>query len=327
VRLTGQDSRRGTFSHRHSVLIDATDETRYIPLNHIRKKQERIQIYNSHLSEYGVLGFEFGYAVAMPRALVIWEAQFGDFANGAQIIIDQFISSSESKWQRMSGIVMFLPHGSEGQGPEHSSARLSRYLELCAEHNMVVVNPTTPANMFHLLRRQVITEYCKPLVVMTPKSLLRHPSVRSDISELTKGQFREIIDDGGDPSKIRRVVLCCGKIYYDLAARRDEEGHEDVAIVRVEQLYPASPSQDAALRQKYSSIRDWVWVQEEAVNMGPWLYMRRRLADIPQLRVLSRRESASPATASLIRYKEQQRKLVDQAFAPTPVEKAPTGAT
>ena len=276
VRLSGQDSRRGTFSHRHSVLIDASTENPYIPLNHIQASQERFYVYNSHLSEYGVLGFEYGFSLAMPRALTIWEAQFGDFANGAQIIIDQFISSSESKWQRMSGIVLFLPHGFEGQGPEHSSARLARFLELCAENNMIVVNPTTPANFFHLLRRQVNVIYRKPLIVMTPKSLLRHPSVRSTQSELAHGKFREIIDDPNvkSPNKITRVLLCTGKIYYQLLEKKFEINAHHVAIIRFEQLYPVSYRQDQQLLHKYKSAKQWLWVQEEPVNMGPWNFMR-----------------------------------------------------
>ena len=316
VRLSGQDSRRGTFSHRHSVLIDANNESLYIPLNHIQQSQERFYVYNSHLSEYGVLGFEYGYSLAMPRALAIWEAQFGDFANGAQIIIDQFISSSESKWQRMSGLVLFLPHGFEGQGPEHSSARLARFLELCAEQNMIVVNPTTPANFFHLLRRQVKALYRKPLIVMTPKSLLRHPFVKSKFSELTRGRFREIIDDPGVrlASKVRRLLLCTGKIYYDLLEKKNEINAQDVAIVRIEQLYPVPYNQDKELLSKYKSVKEWVWVQEEPVNMGPWEFMRKRLAVRSDLKVICRPESASPASGSLKRHKEKQKELVESAF-------------
>ena len=316
VRLSGQDSRRGTFSHRHAVLIDANDETAYIPLNHIQLSQERFYIYNSHLSEYGVLGFEYGYSLAMPRALAIWEAQFGDFANGGQIIIDQFLSSSESKWQRMSGLVLLLPHGFEGQGPEHSSARLARFLELSAENNMVVVNPTTPANFFHLLRRQVNVPYRKPLIVMTPKSLLRHPLVKCSITDLTTGRFREIIDDPGgqSPKKIKRLLLCTGKVYYDLLETKEEINADEVAIVRFEQLYPFSIGQDQKLLSKYKSVKEWVWVQEEPVNMGPWEFMRRRLANKTDLKVISRPESASPASGSLKRHKEKQKELVQSAF-------------
>ena len=316
VRLSGQDSRRGTFSHRHSVLIDASTEKPYIPLNHIQSSQERFYVYNSHLSEYGVLGFEYGFSLAMPQALTIWEAQFGDFANGAQIIIDQFISSSESKWQRMSGIVLFLPHGFEGQGPEHSSARLARFLELCAENNMIVVNPTTPANFFHLLRRQVKVLYRKPLVVMTPKSLLRHPLVKSTLSELAHGRFREIIDDPDveSPDKINRVLLCTGKIYYQLLEKKIEVGADDTAIIRFEQLYPISYRQDQHLLNKYELAREWVWIQEEPVNMGPWNFMRMRLKAIPNLKVMSRPEYASPASGSLKIHKEKQNELVNAAF-------------
>ena len=317
VRLSGQDSRRGTFSHRHSVLIDANKEIPYIPLNHIQASQEKFYVYNSHLSEYGVLGFEYGYSLAMPQALTIWEAQFGDFANGAQIIIDQFISSSESKWQRMSGIVLFLPHGFEGQGPEHSSARLARFLELCAENNMIVVNPTTPANLFHLLRRQVKAPYRKPLIVMTPKSLLRHPLVKSKFSELTHGRFQEIIDDPQVKStkNIKRLLLCTGKIYYDLLEKKVEENINDVAIVRFEQLYPISHNQDHQLLAKYQSAKEWVWVQEEPVNMGPWNFIRMRFAETrSDLQVISRPECASPASGSLKIHKHEQNQLVNNAF-------------
>ncbi len=315
VRLSGQDSRRGTFAHRHSVFIDYNDETRYFPLNHVQEDQATFCAYNSHLSEYGVLGFEFGYASSMPRALAIWEAQFGDFANGAQIIIDQFISSSESKWQRMSGLVMLLPHGYEGQGPEHSSARIGRYLDLCAENNMIVVNPTTPANMFHLLRRQVNAPYRKPLIAMTPKSLLRHKSVRSDIKELHKGRFKEIIDDpDAMPSQVKRLVLCSGKIYYELLEKKQELEVDDIAIVRIEQFYPIPVRQDQELLQKYKRAKEWVWVQEEPVNMGAWNFMRHRLADRPNLKVISRHESASPAAGSLALHKLSQSRIVEAAI-------------
>ena len=314
VRISGQDCKRGTFAHRHSVLFDANDETEYLPLNHIQKRQERLQIYNSHLSEYGVMGFEYGYAVAMPNGLVIWEAQFGDFANGAQIIIDQFISSAESKWQRMCGLVLFLPHGYEGQGPEHSSARIGRYLELCAELNMIVCYPTTAANMFHLLRRQMHTEFRKPLIVMTPKSLLRHRLTRSDVTELTVGRFREIIDDdAADPKTVKRVLLCSGKIYYELLEYKQAADIDSVAIVRLEQLYPYPRKQDAALREKYGAA-EWIWVQEEAANMGAWIAVRDRFEGIV-FRLVSRKESASPATGLAARHKVVQQSLVADAFA------------
>jgi 2-oxoglutarate dehydrogenase E1 component len=316
VRISGQDSKRGTFAHRHSVLIDANDESEYVRLNHIQKSQERFQIYNSHLSEYGVMGFEYGYAVAMPNALVVWEAQFGDFANGAQIIIDQFISSAESKWQRMCGLVLFLPHGYEGQGPEHSSARVGRYLELCAQLNMIVACPTTAANMFHLLRRQIHQEYRKPLVVFTPKSMLRHELTRSKVSELTKGRFQEIIDDDNvDPKTVKRVLMCTGKVYYELLQYQQENNANNVAIVRFEQLYPAPKAQDVAFLKRYKKATDFIWVQEEAANMGSWVSMRDRFQACPHLRLVSRPEAASPATGHAGRHKEMQRGLIEEAFA------------
>ncbi len=314
VRLSGQDSRRGTFAHRHAVLVDSNDESKYCPLNHIQPEQEMFSVFNSHLSEYGVLGFEYGFAQSLPSALAIWEAQFGDFANGAQIIMDQFISSSESKWQRMSGIVLYLPHGYEGQGPEHSSARLGRYLDLCAENNMVVVNPTTPANMFHLMRRQMLVPYRKPLIVITPKSLLRHPLVRSPLADLRKGRFQEIIDSGTEPGAIKRLLLCSGKIYYELLEKKLELKRDDVEIVRIEQFYPVPRSADNRLLEKYQSVDSWVWVQEEPVNMGAWNFMRHRLSDLLHLEVISRPESASPAPGSLQAHKNTQSKLVHAAI-------------
>jgi 2-oxoglutarate dehydrogenase E1 component len=313
VRLTGQDSRRGTFAHRHAVLIDFSDESEYMPLNHIQKKQATFSVYNSHLSEYGVLGYEYGYASAAPHSLVMWEAQFGDFANGAQIIFDQFISSSESKWQRMCGITCLLPHGNEGQGPEHSSARLCRFLQLCANDNMIVAQPTTPASLFHLLRRQALCEFRKPLIVMTPKGLLRHPDVRSPVKELRDGKFREIIDDDiTDPAAVTRVLVCSGKIYYELAAHRAANNIENVAIVRIEQLYPWPQEQGEALMQRYPNA-EWFWMQEEVANMGAWAQMRDRFAPV-NARLISRRESSSPAIGSMHRFKEHQAALVAEAF-------------
>ncbi len=317
VRLSGQDSRRGTFAHRHAVWVDINDETKYNPLNHDVSKKARFYVYNSHLSEYGVLGFEYGYALSMPHALAIWEAQFGDFANGAQIIIDQFISSSESKWQRMNGIVMLLPHGYEGQGPEHSSARIGRYLDLCAENNIIVVYPTTPANMFHLLRRQLYAPYRKPLIVMTPKSLLRHEAVISSTMELAEGRFHEIIDDPlAVPKKVKRLLLCAGKIYYELIQKREELNARDVAIVRIEQFYPTPRIQDEKLMEKYATVPEWVWVQEEPSNMGAANFMIRRFHNRHNIHIISRPESASPATGSLSIHKNTQGKLIDKAFNP-----------
>ena len=247
VRVSGQDAQRGTFSHRHAVIKDVKTESHYVPLNNIQKDQALLSIYNSQLSEYCVLGFEHGYALARPQSLVIWEAQFGDFANGAQIMIDQFISSSESKWQRSSGVCLLLPHGYEGQGPEHSSARVERFLQLCAENNMYVCNVTDPANYFHLLRRQVMNDFRVPLVVFSPKSLLRHPRVQSSISELTKGSFKEIIDqDRIKASQAKRAILCSGKVYYDLLEHAEATDNADTAIIRLEQLYPLPKKQLAA---------------------------------------------------------------------------------
>jgi len=314
VRLSGQDSQRGTFSHRHSVIKDLENEENYIPLNNIDKNQAQFRAYNSFLSEYCVLGFEYGYAAARPHSLVIWEAQFGDFCNGAQIIIDQFISSGESKWQRLSGITLFLPHGYEGQGPEHSSARPERFLQLCAENNMYVVNPTTPANMFHLLRRQVKNKFRIPLVVMTPKSLLRHPEVQSDIKDLVTGRFQEILDDQSVQSKkVERVIMCTGKVYYDLSKRREELGLKNVALVRLEQLYPIAKTQITQLKKKYKTTTDWVWVQEEPINMGGWSHIMLHLGDL-KMRVIAREASASPATGSEALHARTQEKIISDAF-------------
>lgn len=316
VRLSGQDSRRGTFAHRHAVLIDCKDETEYIYLNHVQKHQAQLSIYNSHLSEYGVMGFEYGYSLALPSSLVIWEAQFGDFFNGAQIIVDQFISSAESKWQRMSGMVLFLPHGYEGQGPEHSSARVGRFLDLCAEDNIVLVTPTTPANLFHMLRRQMKVPYRKPLVTFTPKSLLRHPRVRSSLDELEKSSFHEIIvDPVKDEKKLKRVILCSGKIYYDLLEKMEGDGIDNVLLVRLEQYYPIPVEQDQQLYETYKHVKDWVWVQEEPVNMGAFTFIQRRFAHVPNLRVISRRESASPANGSLKLHLKVQERILNDAFA------------
>jgi 2-oxoglutarate dehydrogenase E1 component len=317
VRISGQDSRRGTFSHRHSYLIDEKDEMEYVPLNSIDKDQAKYKAYNSHLSEYGVLGFEYGYAHTLPSSLTIWEAQFGDFANGAQIIYDQFISSAESKWQRMNGLTCFLPHGYEGQGPEHSSARLERFLSLAAENNMIVANPTTPANLFHLLRRQLKATYRIPLIVMTPKSLLRHPKVVSPVSDLTKGEFKETIDDDSvkNAKDIERLVLCSGKIYYELLEEKEKQGLSNVAIVRIEQFYPTPKDQDSALHKKYGHCKDWYWVQEEPQNMGGWYYMRARLDHLRHdMKFISRKKSASPANGLMKREIAFQEKIIKGAF-------------
>ena len=317
VRLSGQDVKRGTFSHRHAIFRDADTNEEYSRLGKIADKQGVFRIFNSPLSEFAVLGFEYGYSLATPDTLVLWEAQFGDFHNGAQTIIDQFICAGESKWQRMSGLTMLLPHGYEGQGPEHSSARVERFLQLCAEYNMTVANCTTPANFFHLLRRQLVRPFRKPLVVMTPKSLLRHPEVVSPIEDFESGKaFREIIDDpdGANAKKIRRVLLCSGKVYFDLHERKHAESHHDVAIVRMEQLFPMPQAQLDAIRKKYANA-EFFWVQEEPANMGAWEYILSSFYGTFDLRLVSRKASASPASGFKKVHDEQQRGLMDRAFA------------
>jgi 2-oxoglutarate dehydrogenase E1 component len=320
-RLTGQDVRRGTFSHRHAVIFDSETGRRYTRLGHLSPDQAHLEIYDSSLSEAGVLGFEWGYSLDSPDALVCWEAQFGDFVNVAQVIIDQFISSSEDKWHRLSGLVLLLPHGMEGQGPEHSSARLERFLLLCAEDNMQVVNLTTPAQLFHCLRRQVLRPWRKPLVVMSPKSLLRHRRAISTLDELADGGFQRIIPDDPsiDPGNVRRLLLCTGKIYYDLLERREESEVDDVGIMRIEQLYPLRASELQARLAPYPKDVDLVWVQEEPWNMGAWYFMRARLPEIlgdeKPLRCIARPESASPATGSGASHRLEQRLLIDEVFS------------
>ncbi|MBW2402351.1 MAG: 2-oxoglutarate dehydrogenase E1 component [Deltaproteobacteria bacterium] len=320
-RLTGQDVRRGTFSHRHAVIFDSKTGRRYTRLGHLSTDQAHLEIYDSSLSEAGVVGFEYGYSLDSPDALVCWEAQFGDFVNTAQVIIDQFISSSEDKWHRLSGLVLLLPHGFEGQGPEHSSARLERFLMLCAEDNMQVVNLTTPAQLFHCLRRQVLRPWRKPLIVMSPKSLLRHRRAISTMEELAEGEFQRIIPDDPaiDPGRVRRLVMCTGKIYYDLLERRERDNVADVGILRVEQLYPLRPSELQARLAPYPRDVDLVWVQEEPWNMGAWYFMRARLPEIlgdeQPLRCIARPESASPATGSRASHQMEQRLLIDEVFS------------
>ncbi|RAU81575.1 2-oxoglutarate dehydrogenase E1 component [Pontibacter arcticus] len=314
VRLSGQDVQRGTFSHRHAVLRDANTNAPYSNLNYIQDNQAKLEIYNSLLSEYGVLGFEFGYAMANPNALVIWEAQFGDFANGAQVMIDQFIAATESKWQRMNGIVMLLPHGYEGQGPEHSNARPERFLQLSAENNMYVTNITTPANFFHFLRRQLATPFRMPAVNMAPKSLLRHPGVVSPVSEFTSGNFKEVIgDEFAQAGSVTKVLLCSGKVYFDLREEQQKNNRMDVAIVRMEQMAPFPKVQLEAELSKYENAKVY-WVQEEPENMGGWMYilriMRKQIED-----VIARKPSASPATGYLKIHAKEQQELVNRAFA------------
>jgi 2-oxoglutarate dehydrogenase E1 component len=320
IRFSGQDSRRGTFSHRHAVLADAKTGQRYTPLAHLREGQGRFDIFDSPLSEAGVMGFDYGWSLDMPEALCCWEAQFGDFVNGAQIVIDQFISSAEDKWNRISGITLLLPHGFEGQGPEHSSGRLERFLQLCAEDNMQVCYPTTPAQIFHLFRRQVVRPWRKPLIVMTPKSLLRHKLAVSTLRELAKGSFQRVIVDA-PAKKAKRVLLCSGKIHYDLLAGREAKKRDDVALVRFEQLYPLS---DAALADAVKPFKgaELVWVQEEPFNMGPWWHVQARWPKvIGKIAAVARPESASPATGSEKSHKHEQQLLVDRAFGDAPLKK------
>jgi len=325
VRLSGEDVQRGTFSHRHAYLIDQKTQAEYVPLNNIREDQARFEAFNSLLAEFGVLGYDYGYSLADPHTLVLWEGQFGDFANGAQVIIDQFIASGETKWLRMSGLVMLLPHGYEGQGPEHSSARLERYLQLCAERNMRVCNFTTPANYFHALRRQMKANYRKPLVLMTPKSLLRHKLAVSSLVDFGPGSaFRYVIpeiDAIAPEEKVKRVVLCTGKVYYDLLAERREKGVDDVAIVRIEQMYPFPKTSLAKALAPYRNA-DVVWCQEEPENMGAWTFMDRRIEkvlgtlDIKAKRpdFVGREEAASPATGLAKIHQQQQDALVRAAL-------------
>jgi len=312
VRISGQDVERGTFSHRHAVLVMEDAGKEYVPLQHLEKGQGTFNIYNSFLSEYAVLGFDYGYAFGSPNCLTIWEAQFGDFNNGAQIIIDQFISCAEEKWKGMNGIVMLLPHGYEGMGAEHSSGRMERFLMLCADDNMVVTNCSTPANFFHVLRRQMKRPFRKPLIVFTPKSLLRHPRCTSSLAGFS-GKFQEVIDDEmTNAKKVTRVLLCSGKVYYDLLEKKEELNTEKVAIVRLEQLDPLPRVQLAELQKKYGNAK-WIWVQEEPENMGAWSHLLRKLRQI-DLDVISRSASGAPATGSGQRHRAEQKQLVEKAF-------------
>jgi 2-oxoglutarate dehydrogenase E1 component len=323
VRLTGQDSRRGTFSQRHAVLTSYKTGEKFTPLCHLSSKLGPVgefQVHDSLLSEAAVLGFEYGFSLDYPDALVLWEAQFGDFVNGAQVILDQFISSAEDKWRRLSGLTMLLPHGYEGQGPEHSSARFERFLQLCAEDNWQVTYPTTPAQYFHLLRRQVKRPWRKPLVVMSPKSLLRHPAATSPISELSQGGFQCVLQDTKvSADKVQRIMLCTGKIYYDLVDERKRRSDGQTAICRIEQLYPFRVPDISALLVQYPSAREMIWVQEEPANMGAQSFVAPRLlALLPanvQLRFASRVESASPATGSYKAHVLEHKQLMDEAFA------------
>jgi 2-oxoglutarate dehydrogenase E1 component len=313
VRMSGQDVKRGTFSHRHAYFFDMNSNAPYCGLDNIDKGQQKFHIYNSLLSEFGVLGFEYGYAMSTPHALVIWEAQFGDFVNGAQVMIDQFISSAESKWQRMNGLVMLLPHGYEGQGPEHSSCRPERFLQMSAEYNMIVANPTTPANFFHLLRRQVTWPFRKPCVVFSPKSLLRHPAVISPVKDFIDGAFNEVLDDNSVVAKdVKRVIMCSGKIYYDLLEAQGKKKVKDSAVIRLEQLHPFPEKQLNNVLKKYKNAT-LGWVQEEPANMGPLSYIQRMMPKT-EIKYISRKPSASPATGYSKVHKAEQEKIVNQAF-------------
>ena len=327
VRLTGQDVGRGTFSHRHAVLHNQKEEGTWIPLQSVSDEQAPFQIFDSLLSEEAVLAFEYGYATTSPGGLVIWEAQFGDFANGAQVVIDQFISSGENKWSRLCGLTMLLPHGYEGQGPEHSSARLERFLQLCAEDNIQVCIPTTPAQVFHMLRRQAIRPLRSPLIVMTPKSLLRHKEAISQLEELAEGAFQTVIDETDDlnPSAVKRVVFCSGKVFYDLRAARRERDIADIAIVRIEQMYPFPRLDLLEVLARYPNVEDAVWLQEEPKNQGAWYAMQSRMASVVQrhkvdvfLRYVGREPSASAAAGHSALHLRQQEKFIDEALGPMP---------
>ena len=313
VRISGQDVERGTFSHRHAVLRDEVTEERINLLNRNPESKGEMTIYNSLLSEYGVLGFDYGYAMANPNTLTIWEAQFGDFSNGAQIMFDQYISAAEDKWKLQNGIVILLPHGYEGQGSEHSSARIERYLQLCAIDNMTVANCTTPGNFYHLLRRQMKRDYRKPLIVFTPKSLLRHPKVVSTVEDLATGEFQEVIDDTINPDKVKKLVFCMGKFYYDLLEEREILEREDVALVRIEQLFPLHLEKLQQVIDRYPNVENYVWAQEEPRNMGAWSFMLERF-DLVRLNVRSRKYYAVPAAGSSTRFKKRHKAVIDSVF-------------
>ena len=313
VRISGQDVERGTFSHRHAILRDEVSEERINLLNRNPKSKGQMTIYNSLLSEYGVLGFDYGYAMGNPNTLTIWEAQFGDFSNGAQIMFDQYISAAEDKWKLQNGIVVLLPHGYEGQGSEHSSARIERYLQLCAEDNMTVANCTTPANFYHLLRRQMKRDYRKPLIVFTPKSLLRHPKAVNSIQDLANGEFQEVIDDTLNPENVKKLVFCMGKFYYDLLEERELLEREDVALVRIEQLFPLHKEKIQKVIDRYPNIEEYIWAQEEPRNMGAWSYMLQRF-ELKNLSVRSRKYYAVPAAGSSTRFKKRHRAVIDSVF-------------
>jgi 2-oxoglutarate dehydrogenase E1 component len=320
VRLSGQDCRRGTFSQRHAVFYDYETRERYIPLGHLSDDQAKFCVYNSLLSEFAVLGFDYGYSLSYPSMLLMWEAQFGDFSNGAQVIIDQFISSAESKWQTPSDLVMLLPHGYEGMGPEHSSARLERFLQLCAENNLIVGNFTTPAQYFHALRRQKLRDFRKPLILMTPKSLLGRPEAVSSEADFLEGTcFQEILPDlmtFDDPAQVKRIVFCSGKVFYDLAAHRKEAGIEDTAIIRIEQLYPFHGEMVSAILGQFPNVSRHIWCQEEPKNMGAWTYVAPRLEETLGAWPVyaGRKPGSSPAAGSKAMHYREQKALLTAAF-------------
>ena len=317
VRISGQDVERGTFSHRHAVMKVEDSEEEVVLLNDIHKAQGDFDIYNSSLSEYGVMGYDYGYAMASPNTLTIWEAQFGDFSNGAQIMIDQYLSSAEDKWKMQNGLVLFLPHGYEGQGAEHSSARMERYLQLCAKDNMFVADVTTPANLFHILRRQLKSTYRKPLVVFTPKSLLRHPRAVSTREELAEGQFMPLIGDNTvSTNDVKTVVLCTGKFYYDLLDAREQKQRKDVALVRLEQLFPLPKAEIEALLDKYGKA-EVVWAQEEPRNMGAYGHLLLHLPQARNFRVASRRFYGAPSAGSATRSRRRHQEIIEYVFDKT----------
>jgi 2-oxoglutarate dehydrogenase E1 component len=312
VRFSGQDVERGTFSHRHAIVKIEESEEEYTPLNNLGTKG-KFEIYNSLLSEYAVMGFEYGYAYASPNTLTVWEAQFGDFFNGAQIIIDQYLASSEYKWRRMNGLVLLLPHGYEGQGPEHSSARIERFLQMCAENNMQIVNATTPAQQFHVLRRQLKREFRKPLICFTPKKLLRYPACVSKLEDFTKGNFNEVLDDNISTKNVKRIALCSGKIYYEMIEQREKEGADDIAFIRLEQLYPFPKKQLEKVLGKYNDVKEFLWVQEESENMGAWRFIDQNLRSW-NLKYIGRDEAASPATGFMKRHALENEEIMSSIF-------------
>ncbi|MES2199904.1 MAG: 2-oxoglutarate dehydrogenase E1 component [Chlamydiota bacterium] len=318
IRLSGQDVGRGTFSHRHAVWVDQETGKRYIPLEHIKEGQGPFSLYDSPLSEFGVMGFDLGYSLAHPKCLVLWEAQYGDFYNGAQVVVDQYLATSEQKWDKYSNMVLLLPHGYEGKGPEHSSARIERFLQLCAEDNLIVANCTTPAQFFHLLRRQSYLEVKRPLIVFSPKVLLRHGSCVSSIKDLSQGVFQGCLEDPIVNKKAKTLLLCSGKVFYDLLQERKTQSAQDIAILRIEQLYPFPEKELMSILESYKEVTEWIWVQEEPKNMGPWRYVQavweERYNQYAPLRYIGRKESASPATGSYAVHKKQQEEIMQEVF-------------